>query len=64
MSSVACLGSLEALDAGPAGDEKPLYLFKSVDASVRRTAIRDVRAIFRQQLGDRLLPFCCVEAPW
>jgi cellulose synthase operon protein YhjQ len=55
MSSVACLGSLEALDAGPAGDEKPLYLLNQFDAS--SPLHRDVRAILRQQLGDRLLPF-------
>jgi cellulose synthase operon protein YhjQ len=55
MSSVACLGSLEALDAGPAGDEKPLYLLNQFDAS--SPLHRDVRAILQQQLGDRLLPF-------
>ena len=55
MSSVACLGSLEALDAGPASDEKPLYLLNQFDAS--SPLHRDVRVILQQQLGDRLLPF-------
>jgi cellulose synthase operon protein YhjQ len=50
MSSVACLGSLEALDAGSA-----LYLLNQFDASL--SLHRDVRAILQQQLGDRLLPF-------
>jgi len=55
MSSVACLGSLEALDAGSANGEKALYLLNQFDAS--SPLHRDVRAILQQQLGDRLLPF-------
>jgi cellulose synthase operon protein YhjQ len=55
MSSVACLGSLEALDAGSASGEKALYLLNQFDAS--SPLHRDVRAILQQQLGDRLLPF-------
>jgi cellulose synthase operon protein YhjQ len=55
MSSVACLGSLEALDAGPASRKKALYLLNQFDAS--SPLHRDVRAILQQQLGDRLLPF-------
>jgi cellulose synthase operon protein YhjQ len=55
MSSVACLGSLEALDAGSARGEKALYLLNQFDASL--PLHRDVRAILQQQLGDRLLPF-------
>jgi cellulose synthase operon protein YhjQ len=55
MSSVACLGSLEALDAGSANREKALYLLNQFDAS--SPLHRDVRAILQQQLGDRLLPF-------
>ena len=56
MSSVACLGSLEALGpvSQPAG-KKPLYLLNQFDAS--SPLHRDVRAILQQQLGDRLLPF-------
>jgi cellulose biosynthesis protein BcsQ len=50
MSSVACLGSLEAFDG-----EKALYLLNQFDASL--PLHRDVRAILQQQLGDRLLPF-------
>ena len=53
MSSVACLGSLEALDADHG--EKALYLLNQFDAS--SPLHRDVRAILQQQLGDRLLPF-------
>lgn len=55
MSSVACLGSLEALDASSASGEKALYLLNQFDAS--SPLHRDVRAILQQQLGDRLLPF-------
>jgi cellulose synthase operon protein YhjQ len=55
MSSVACLGLLEALDAGSANGEKALYLLNQFDAS--SPLHRDVRAILQQQLGDRLLPF-------
>jgi cellulose synthase operon protein YhjQ len=55
MSSVACLGALEALDAGSAGGEKALYLLNQFDASL--PLHRDVRAVLQQQLGDRLLPF-------
>jgi cellulose synthase operon protein YhjQ len=55
MSSVACLGSLEALDARAASGEKALYLLNQFDASL--PLHRDVRAILQQQLGDRLLPF-------
>ncbi len=50
MSSVACLGSLEAFDG-----EKAVYLLNQFDASL--PLHRDVRAILQQQLGDRLLPF-------
>jgi cellulose synthase operon protein YhjQ len=55
MSSVACLGSLEALDARSANGEKALYLLNQFDAS--SPLHRDVRAVLQQQLGDRLLPF-------
>jgi cellulose synthase operon protein YhjQ len=55
MSSVACLGPLEALDAGSGNGEKALYLLNQFDAS--SPLHRDVRAILQQQLGDRLLPF-------
>ncbi len=55
MSSVACLGLLEALDASSASGEKALYLLNQFDASL--PLHRDVRAILQQQLGDRLLPF-------
>ena len=55
MSSVACLGSLQALDAGSDNGEKALYLLNQFDAS--SPLHRDVRAILQQQLGDRLLPF-------
>jgi cellulose synthase operon protein YhjQ len=55
MSSVACLGSLEALVADPAGEEKASYLLNQFDAS--SPLHRDVRALLQQQLGDRLLPF-------
>jgi len=55
MSSVACLGALEALDAGSASGERALYLLNQFDASL--PLHRDVRAILQQQLGDRLLPF-------
>jgi cellulose synthase operon protein YhjQ len=55
MSSVACLGALEALDASSASGEKALYLLNQFDASL--PLHRDVRAILQQQLGDRLLPF-------
>jgi cellulose synthase operon protein YhjQ len=55
MSSVACLGSLEALDAGSASGKKALYLLNQFDAS--SPLHQDVRAILQQQLGDRLLPF-------
>jgi cellulose synthase operon protein YhjQ len=55
MSSVACLGSLEAFDAVSANREKALYLLNQFDAS--SPLHRDVRAILQQQLGDRLLPF-------
>jgi len=55
MSSVACLGPLEALDAKAASGEKALYLLNQFDASL--PLHRDVRAILQQQLGDRLLPF-------
>jgi cellulose synthase operon protein YhjQ len=55
MSSLACLGSLEALDAGSANGEKALYLLNQFDAS--SPLHRDVRALLQQQLGDRLLPF-------
>ncbi len=55
MSSVACIGSLEALDAGSARGEKALYLLNQFDAS--SPLHRDVRALLQQQLGDRLLPF-------
>jgi cellulose synthase operon protein YhjQ len=55
MSSVACLGSLEALSAVSANGEKALYLLNQYDAS--SPLHRDVRAILQQQLGDRLLPF-------
>jgi cellulose synthase operon protein YhjQ len=55
MSSVACLGSLDALDAGSANGEKALYLLNQFDAS--SPLHRDVRAVLQQQLGDRLLPF-------
>jgi cellulose synthase operon protein YhjQ len=55
MSSVACLGLLQALDAGSANGEKALYLLNQFDAS--SPLHRDVRAILQQQLGDRLLPF-------
>jgi cellulose synthase operon protein YhjQ len=55
MSSVACLGPLEALDAGSAHGEKALYLLNQFDAS--SPLHRDVRAVLQQQLGDRLLPF-------
>jgi cellulose synthase operon protein YhjQ len=55
MSSVACLGSLEALVADPAGEEKAAYLLNQFDAS--SPLHRDVRALLQQQLGDRLLPF-------
>jgi cellulose synthase operon protein YhjQ len=55
MSSVACLGPLEALDARAASGEKALYLLNQFDASL--PLHRDVRAILQQQLGDRLLPF-------
>jgi cellulose synthase operon protein YhjQ len=55
MSSVACLGSLEALDARAARGGKALYLLNQFDASL--PLHRDVRAILQQQLGDRLLPF-------
>jgi cellulose biosynthesis protein BcsQ len=50
MSSVACLGLLEALNQG-----KAVYLLNQFDAS--SSLHRDVRAILQQQLGDRLLPF-------
>jgi cellulose synthase operon protein YhjQ len=55
MSSVACLGSLEALDARAASGERALYLLNQFDASL--PLHRDVRTILQQQLGDRLLPF-------
>jgi cellulose synthase operon protein YhjQ len=55
MSSVACLGPLEALDAGSPHGEKALYLLNQFDAS--SPLHRDVRAVLQQQLGDRLLPF-------
>jgi cellulose synthase operon protein YhjQ len=55
MSSVACLGALEALDASSASGEKALYLLNQFDASL--PLHRDVRAMLQQQLGDRLLPF-------
>jgi cellulose synthase operon protein YhjQ len=55
MSSVACLGLLEALHASPASEEKALYLLNQFDAS--SPLHRDVRVILQQQLGDRLLPF-------
>jgi cellulose biosynthesis protein BcsQ len=55
MSSVACLGSLEALDAGSASGGRALYLLNQFDVS--SALHRDVRAILQQQLGDRLLPF-------
>jgi cellulose biosynthesis protein BcsQ len=55
MSSVACLGSLDALVANPTGEEKAFYLLNQFDAS--SPLHRDVRALLQQQLGDRLLPF-------
>jgi cellulose synthase operon protein YhjQ len=55
MSSVACIGSLEAFDAGSARGEKILYLLNQFDAL--SPLHRDVRALLQQQLGDRLLPF-------
>ncbi len=55
MSSVACLGSLEALVANPSAEEKAFYLLNQFDAS--SSLHRDVRALLQQQLGDRLLPF-------
>lgn len=55
MSSVACLGSLEALDAGLGHEKKALYLLNQFDAS--SPLHRDVRALLQQQLGERLLPF-------
>jgi cellulose synthase operon protein YhjQ len=55
MSSVACLGSLEALVANPANAEKAHFLLNQFDASL--PLHRDVRTILRQQLGERLLPF-------
>jgi cellulose biosynthesis protein BcsQ len=55
MSSVACLGSLEALVANPSDGEKAFYLLNQFDASL--PLHRDVRALLQQQLGDRLLPF-------
>ena len=55
MSSVACLGPLEALDAVSANGEKALYLLNQFDGS--SPLHRDVRALLQQQLGDRLLPF-------
>jgi cellulose synthase operon protein YhjQ len=55
MSSVACLGLLEALEAGSGNGEKAHYLLNQFDAS--SPLHRDVRAILQQQLGDRLMPF-------
>jgi cellulose synthase operon protein YhjQ len=55
MSSVACLGLIEALVANPNSEEKAFYLLNQFDAS--SPLHRDVRALLQQQLGDRLLPF-------
>jgi cellulose synthase operon protein YhjQ len=55
MSSVACLGLIEALVANPSSEEKAFYLLNQFDAS--SPLHRDVRALLQQQLGDRLLPF-------
>jgi cellulose synthase operon protein YhjQ len=55
MSSLACLGLLEALDSGSGNVEKAHYLLNQFDAS--SPLHRDVRAILQQQLGDRLMPF-------
>jgi cellulose biosynthesis protein BcsQ len=62
MSSVASLGLIEELLAGPLSQlgqggrpGKTLYLLNQFDASSPLHV--DVRAILQQQLGDRLLPF-------
>jgi cellulose synthase operon protein YhjQ len=55
LSSVACLGSLEALVANPVGEQKAFYLLNQFDAA--SPLHLDVRVFLQQQLGDRLLPF-------
>jgi cellulose synthase operon protein YhjQ len=55
MSSVACLGLIEALAANPNSEERAFYLLNQFDAS--SPLHQDVRALLQQQLGDRLLPF-------
>ncbi len=55
MSSVACLGLIEAMVANPSSEEKAFYLLNQFDGS--SPLHQDVRALLQQQLGDRLLPF-------
>ncbi|HET6218373.1 MAG TPA: cellulose synthase operon protein YhjQ/BcsQ [Acidobacteriaceae bacterium] len=68
MSSVASLGLIEELLAGPLSQlgqggrpGKTLYLLNQFDASSPLHV--DVRAILQQQLGDRLLPFVLRRSP-
>jgi cellulose synthase operon protein YhjQ len=61
MSSVACLGLIEALVANPSSEEKAFYLLNQFDVSL--PLHRDVRALLQQQLGDRLLPFVLRRSP-
>jgi cellulose synthase operon protein YhjQ len=68
MSSVASLGLIEDLLAGPVSQlgqggrpGKTLYLLNQFDAS--SPLHLDVRAILQQQLGDRLLPLVLRRSP-
>jgi cellulose biosynthesis protein BcsQ len=68
MSSVASLGLIEELLAGPLSQlgqggrpGKTLYLLNQFDASSPLHV--DVRAILQQQLGNRLLPFVLRRSP-